>query len=879
MVLLTSLALRTYTLFAAKLTTFEARKIMNTLARNCRPFFNRHKEAFFIVLFLLADFFLSGWALFVLTLVAVLYVVLPAIAQFRTLDAKAKIAFLKAFVKTPKVQKLGFLLFWLYSLRFFLYSVSSSKLLVFSTPHESEFSGLSTIFVFGPSTWAPLAYLASPFVFYGAACLLSIILRARLKSKPDDQDLRKQRKWWTNASQFLFMTAFISGILTITLNASGPSHMLSNWLLESARDSNLCNYPDPYPHLQQFSKQEPIKNEETNDSFDSSSGAAKFVPERNSWSIVNPYQVFQTADRFAPVLPLASQKDDLKFVYDFDNFIYCSSSLLVFLLLLQPALRLNSLLTSFSWRVVSARSIQNWIEAFLEALHLPARSLNLGEAHPVWTNAGKTLIWVSFCYLALLFLFGVCGGPLGEAIQNWMMCSVVDSFLAPGTDPPKWLFDPKLRLFLGSMVALYGAAPLAVTAAVFLPHTGARKIEINCDGLSFPGGPYLSLWGRQFRLWSDLKRFSVKLPADKNNKKAKFKIEFESGGTVSFNLKQMPARDMKAMLSAIDEYAPYCQVAPEIVPLIESLLKTEADGNSTHGDEGEDFSLQNESIENFKSTIFQQIEPGQMLPETEIRVIKLLASKALSAVYLARDEKGNMLVVKQFYLPDESDETKALEKTMMREYDLLSCLEHPGISKVLKSFSSGKSSFLLIEHRPGSDLRAIVEEHGPRSEAVVIAWAKQICRIMSYLHERQSPVLHRDLTPDNIIAGEDGQLRLIDFGAAREFLDGLSGTMIGKQCYMAPEQLRGQACIKSDIYSFGGTLFFLLTGRDPRALSQSVPSQSIACNESLDKLIADCTAFEQELRPESFAEILKRLNDFDKGLRISLKRKEERTLA
>src|SRR5207253_2527019 len=129
-------------------------------------------------------------------------------------------------------------------------------------------------------------------------------------------------------------------------------------------------------------------------------------------------------------------------------------------------------------------------------------------------------------------------------------------------------------------------------------------------------------------------------------------------------------------------------------------------------------------------------------------------------------------------------------------------------------------------------------------------------------------ILHRDLTPDNIVAGEDGQLRLIDFGAAREFLDGITGTMIGKHCYVPPEQLRGEATTISDIYSFGGTLYFLLTGRDPAALSQSSPAKTVDCSEELDLLIRDCTQFDQDKRPQSFEAILKRLNLFDKGFRL-----------
>ncbi|MBX9696246.1 MAG: serine/threonine protein kinase, partial [Cyanobacteria bacterium] len=219
---------------------------------------------------------------------------------------------------------------------------------------------------------------------------------------------------------------------------------------------------------------------------------------------------------------------------------------------------------------------------------------------------------------------------------------------------------------------------------------------------------------------------------------------------------------------------------------------------------------------------------------------------------------------------DETEETKAFSKILQRESDLLARLDHPGIAKVVDSFSIDKSTFLLIEHRPGNDLRSIVKEHGPRSENLTISWAKQLCEIMIYVHNREPAILHRDLTPDNIIAGEDGLLRVIDFGAAKEFLEGITGTMIGKQCYVPPEQLRGDATQRSDIYSFGCTLYFVLTGRDPIALSQSSPAKNLECAEDLDQLIRDCTEFDEDKRPQSFDEVLKRLKSMDSGFKLKL---------
>jgi serine/threonine protein kinase len=129
------------------------------------------------------------------------------------------------------------------------------------------------------------------------------------------------------------------------------------------------------------------------------------------------------------------------------------------------------------------------------------------------------------------------------------------------------------------------------------------------------------------------------------------------------------------------------------------------------------------------------------------------------------------------------------------------------------------------------------------------------------LHTHDPVILHRDLTPDNVVFDDDGHVRLIDFGAAREFLEGITGTMIGKQCYMPPEQLQGCASPRSDIYSFGGTLHFLLTGEDPIALSDCRPREQVECSEELSELIRQCTSFDEHERPADFDQVYARLTE------------------
>src|SRR5581483_5192636 len=101
---------------------------------------------------------------------------------------------------------------------------------------------------------------------------------------------------------------------------------------------------------------------------------------------------------------------------------------------------------------------------------------------------------------------------------------------------------------------------------------------------------------------------------------------------------------------------------------------------------------------------------------------------------------------------------------------------------------------------------------------------QQMCEILAYLHGLEPPVVHRDFTPDNLMITDDGTLKLLDFNVAMSADNAAtSSTAVGKHAYMAPEQFRGLPEPKSDIYSLGATLHFLLTGRDPEPISVSHP--------------------------------------------------------
>src|SRR5262249_16652154 len=143
----------------------------------------------------------------------------------------------------------------------------------------------------------------------------------------------------------------------------------------------------------------------------------------------------------------------------------------------------------------------------------------------------------------------------------------------------------------------------------------------------------------------------------------------------------------------------------------------------------------------------------------------------------------------------------------------------------------------------------------------VVEWAKQIAPALQYLQGRETPIVHRDLTPDNLILRSSGTLMLIDFGAAKEIVGNFTGTIIGKQAYIAPHQFTHKPTPKSDIYSLGATMFFLLTGKQPEPLSPSNPrDHNSRVPQELSELISRCTDQDETTRPDCH-QLLQELNE------------------
>ena len=195
----------------------------------------------------------------------------------------------------------------------------------------------------------------------------------------------------------------------------------------------------------------------------------------------------------------------------------------------------------------------------------------------------------------------------------------------------------------------------------------------------------------------------------------------------------------------------------------------------------------------------------------------------MSTVYKALDLRftnvERVCAVKEMFDPSADEATRRQRlANFEREAGLLAILSHPLIPKIFDFFAEHGRIYLVQEFIPGRDLESELEkmtDHFLESE--VVEWAVQICDVLSYLHAQvPAPIIFRDMKPSNIMIREDRSLMLIDFGIARAFQPLQRGTMIGTEGYAPPEQYRGVADPRTDIYALGATLHHLATRSDPR---------------------------------------------------------------
>ncbi|MEA2205206.1 MAG: eukaryotic-like serine/threonine-protein kinase [Blastocatellia bacterium] len=208
------------------------------------------------------------------------------------------------------------------------------------------------------------------------------------------------------------------------------------------------------------------------------------------------------------------------------------------------------------------------------------------------------------------------------------------------------------------------------------------------------------------------------------------------------------------------------------------------------------------------------------------RIIKKLGAGGMGEVYLALDTKLDRKVAIKVLQPDSLGEEN-LKKRLIREAQAAAKLDHPNICAVHDVNEANSLTFIVMQYIEGETLAEKMERQ-PLQISTALAIAEHAAEALVEAHRHG--IVHRDLKPQNMMITPRGQLKILDFGLAKQIRSGDSvdfegqtstllsspGNIVGTMPYMSPEQLQGEPLDgRSDIFSFGVILYEMLAGKHP----------------------------------------------------------------
>ncbi len=277
------------------------------------------------------------------------------------------------------------------------------------------------------------------------------------------------------------------------------------------------------------------------------------------------------------------------------------------------------------------------------------------------------------------------------------------------------------------------------------------------------------------------------------------------------------------------------------------------------------------------------LEAGTVL-QGRYKINKQIGQGGMGAVYIATDERfGSTVAIKETFFSDPS-----YSKAFEREARLLNNLRHSALPRVSDHFSDPNGQFLVMEYIAGEDLSEKLEnEVKVFATKDVLNWADQLLDALDFLHSQETPVIHRDIKPQNLKLTPRGQIILLDFGLAKgNPTDALHQTAAKSvfgysRNYASIEQIQGTGTDpRSDLYSLGATLYHLMTGvppvdaltramqvlngdKDPLKLANQINPQIPA---SVAEVLQQAMDLNSNQRPVSAAAMRKMLSNSDEIL-------------
>jgi serine/threonine protein kinase/cytochrome c-type biogenesis protein CcmH/NrfG len=263
------------------------------------------------------------------------------------------------------------------------------------------------------------------------------------------------------------------------------------------------------------------------------------------------------------------------------------------------------------------------------------------------------------------------------------------------------------------------------------------------------------------------------------------------------------------------------------------------------------------------------------------QIIEELGKGGMGKVYKVQDTKIEEKIALKLIKPEIARDKKTIER-FRNELKLARKIRHKNICQMFDLGEERGTHYITMEFVDGQDLKKLIRQTGQLAMGTTISIAKQVCDGLAEAHS--SGVVHRDLKPSNIMIDADGNVRIMDFGIARS-VEGKgitgAGMMIGTPEYMSPEQVEGKKVDqRSDVYSLGGILYEMVTGRvpfegdtpftigikhkseapqNPTELNPQIPDE-------LNHMILKCLEKDKGKRYQDVSEIRTELENISKGI-------------
>lgn len=262
-------------------------------------------------------------------------------------------------------------------------------------------------------------------------------------------------------------------------------------------------------------------------------------------------------------------------------------------------------------------------------------------------------------------------------------------------------------------------------------------------------------------------------------------------------------------------------------------------------------------------------------------ILKEIGRGGMSIVYLAMDKRLNkQWAVKEIRKKGSGKNDEIVVNSLLAEANMMKKLDHPALPRIVDIIDNGVTIYVVMDYIEGESLDKILNEYGAQPEERVVGWAKQLCDALSYLHSQKPPIIYRDMKPANIMLKPEGNIKIIDFGIAREYKEQnlADTTVLGTKGYAPPEQYSGQTDARSDIFALGMTMHHLLTGVDPRSGEAYAPVRqwNPELSEGIEIIIDRCVEPAAENRYQSCSDLLYDLEHpelITKGFKKKQKRK------